>query len=466
MNTKSILIVDDEPSMRVALSESVKSCGYKVETSESGADALEKFQKGKFEVVITDMRMPGMGGMEVLRGIKKVSSGTPVIVITAYGTVNTAVEAMKEGAADFIMKPFSVEHLESLVKKVVARKNGNGKDKSGHDSKGFLSRKKPIITRNKAMLALLRLLKNVSKSKSSILIQGESGTGKELIARYIHRHSGRANMPFVAVNCAAIPHNLLESEMFGHEKGAFTGASRRKLGKFELAAGGTLLLDEISEMGIQLQAKLLRVIQESEVDRLGGSAPVPVDVRIIATTNADLKKYIEEKKFRDDLYYRLNVIPVRIPPLRERRGDVLLLCGHFLEKYSRLSGTTMPALSKEVEQILKGYGWPGNVRELENVIERAMLLSGGETILPEHLCLESEGKKSGQPTEVSLKPDALEDLTLKETEKRLIFETLEKVEGNRTRASEILGISVRTIRNKLNEYKQGSGIGDQVSGVG
>ncbi|OPX39652.1 MAG: sigma-54-dependent Fis family transcriptional regulator [Desulfobacteraceae bacterium 4484_190.3] len=471
METKKILVVDDEPSMRIALSESLKSCGYKVETSESGADALAKFQEGKFEVVITDMRMPGMGGMEVLRGIKKISSGTPVIVITAYGTVNTAVEAMKEGAADFIMKPFSVDHLESLVKKVVAEKGRKGEgglrrtqlNRSGHDSKRCLPREKTIITRDEKMLTLLELLKGVSKSKSSILIQGESGTGKELIARYIHRHSDRANMPFVGVNCAAIPGNLLESEMFGHEKGAFTGASRRRLGKFELASGGTLLLDEISEMDIQLQAKLLRVIQESEVDRLGGGAPVPVDVRIIATTNADLKKYIEEKKFRDDLYYRLNVIPVRIPPLRERRGDIVFLCEYFLEKYSRLNRTTTPALSKKVEQILEDYGWPGNVRELENVIERAVLLSGGETILPEHLYLESEGEKSGQQ---ALKSAVSEGITLKETEKRLIFETLEKVKGNRTRASEILGVSVRTIRNKLNEYKQGSGIGDQVSGVG
>ncbi|MBW2600183.1 MAG: sigma-54-dependent Fis family transcriptional regulator, partial [Deltaproteobacteria bacterium] len=376
-------------------------------------------------------------------------------------TVNTAVEAMKEGAADFIMKPFSVDHLESLVKKVVAEKDGKGKgglrraqsNQSGHGSKKCLSRGKTIITRDETTLALLKLLKSVSKSKSSILIQGESGTGKELVARHIHRHSDRANMPFVGVNCAAIPGNLLESEMFGHEKGAFTGASRRRLGKFELAAGGTLLLDEISEMDIQLQAKLLRVIQESEVDRLGGGVPVPVDVRIIATTNADLKKYVEEKKFRDDLYYRLNVIPVTIPPLRERRGDIVFLCEYFLEKYSRLSGTTTPALSKKVEQMLEGYGWPGNVRELENVIERAVLLSGGETILPEHLYLESE--KSGQPV---LKPAVSENITLKETEKRLIFETLEKVKGNRTRASEILGVSVRTIRNKLNEYKQVAGI--------
>lgn len=457
MKTKTILVVDDEPSMRVVLSESLKSCGYEVETSDSGEDALSKFQEDKFDVVITDMRMPRIGGMEVLRGIKKVSSGTPVIVITAYGTVNTAVEAMKEGASDFIMKPFSIDHLESLVKKVVAEKNGKWQGRqgsSGHDSNGCLSRGKTIITKNEQMLALLELSKSVSISKSSILIQGESGTGKELIARHIHRHSDRANMPFIGVNCAAIPHDLLESEMFGHEKGAFTGASRRRLGKFELAGGGTLLLDEISEMDIQLQAKLLRVIQESEIDRLGGGASVPVDVRIISTTNTDLKKCVEEKKFRSDLYYRLNVIPVKVPPLRERKGDIVVLCEYFLEKYSRLIGTIGPTLSKEAAEMLEAYRWPGNVRELENVIERTVLLSGGKTILPGHLYLESDGEKTGQPAEEALKSVVLKGATLKEMEKRLIFETLQNVEGNRTRASEILGVSVRTIRNKLNEYKE------------
>ena len=457
MKTKTILVVDDEPSIRVTLSESLKSCGYEVETSGNGEDALAKFQEDKFDVVITDMRMPKIGGMEVLRGIKKVSSGTPVIVITAYGTVNTAVEAMKEGAADFIMKPFSIDHLESLVKKVLAEKNGKGQGRqgsSGHDSNGCLSRDKTIITKNEQMLALLELLKSVSRSKSSVLIQGESGTGKELVARHIHRHSDRANMPFIGVNCAAIPHDLLESEMFGHEKGAFTGASRRRLGKFELAGGGTLLLDEISEMDIQLQAKLLRVIQESEIDRLGGGASVPVDVRIISTTNTDLKKCVEEKKFRSDLYYRLNVIPVKVAPLRERKGDIVVLCEYFLEKYSRLIGTIRPALSKEAAEMLESYRWPGNVRELENVIERTVLLSGGKTILPGHLYLESDGEKTGQPAEEALKSVFLKGATLKEMEKRLIFETLKNVEGNRTRASEILGVSVRTIRNKLNEYKE------------
>ncbi len=458
MKRKAILIVDDNPSMRLALSESLDSCGYTVETSDSGVDALDKFQKDKFGVVITDMRMPKLGGIEVLREIKKKSPATPVIVITGYGTVNTAVEAMKEGASDFIMKPFSVDHLESIVEKVMAESDGRGKEESHHDSKRFSSSGKMIVTRDEKMLAFLELLKGISKSKASILIQGESGTGKELIASYIHRNSTRANMPFVAVNCAAIPHNLLESEMFGYEKGAFTGASRMKPGKFEMANGGTLMLDEISEMDIWLQAKLLRVIQESEVDRLGGTGPVPVDVRIISTTNVDLKKCVEEKTFRDDLYYRLNVIPIKVPPLRERRGDVSFLCENFLEKYSKLYGTARPALSKEAAGVLERYEWPGNVRELENVIERAVLLSGGETIFPDNLCLEGE-KNSQLPDELS-RAVATEDRTLREMEKTLIFKTLEKAKGNKTRASETLGISVRTIRNKLNEYKRDEGMSE------
>lgn len=453
METQKILVVDDEFSMRLALSESLESCGYTVETSGSGAEGLEKFRQHKFDVVITDMRMPKMGGMAVLQGVKHISAATPVIVITAYGTVNTAVQAMKEGAADFLMKPFSVDHLEAMVKKVVLQKSNGAEKESKQALTAGSSCKKEIITRDPVMLDLLKLAKNISGSKSSALIQGESGTGKELVARYIHRHSDRAKMPFVAVNCAAIPHDLLESVMFGHEKGAFTGASDRRLGKFEVASGGTLLLDEISEMDVQLQAKLLRVIQESELDRLGGREAVPVDVRIIATTNADLKKNIDENRFRSDLYYRLNVIPIRIPPLRERKQDIVYLYDYFLEKYSHLNRIPVPVLSPESAERLSGYHWPGNVREMENVIERAVLLSGGKVIQPEHLCLEGEADACRQPVQGQLQRPSVENMTLKEMEKKLIFETLDEVKGNRTQASKILGVSVRTIRNKLSEYK-------------
>lgn len=447
---KHILIADDDLAMRQALAESLDSCGFEVETAENGADALAKFQKGRFEVVVTDMRMPKMTGMEVLRGIKNLSPDTPVILITAYGTVKTAVEAMKEGAAEFIMKPFSLDDLEFAVKNVLATSKGLEPERKREepDPPGM-----EIITQDQGIAAILKLLKNVASSKSTILINGESGTGKELFARYVYRHSNRKNMPFVAVNCAAIPHNLLESEMFGFEKGAFTGATQGKPGKFELAQGGTLLLDEISEMDMQLQAKLLRVIQEGEVDRLGGKAPIPLDVRIIATTNAELKKSIEEKTFREDLYYRLNVIPAKIPPLRERGNDVSLLIQYFLEKYSTINERKKPELTKEAWDLVKNYAWPGNVRELENVMERAVLISEAGKVAPEDLILEMDGLVSyGQAPRENQPSFGTEDTTLWEMEKNLIFSTLERVQGNRTKASKILGISVRTMRNKLHEY--------------
>ncbi len=450
---QQILIADDDSSMRAALSESLESCGYEVVTADNGIDALQKFREGRFEVVITDMRMPKMSGMDVLRGIKKTSPETPVILITAYGTVNTAVEAMKEGAAEFIMKPFSLDDLEFVVKNVLAATAESQGAEGGRDEENPYPARE-IITADPKIVALLELLKNVAKSKSSILIQGESGTGKELFARYVYRHSSRKHMPFVAVNCAAIPNNLLESEMFGYEKGAFTGASQRKPGKFELADGGTLLLDEISEMDMQLQAKLLRVIQECEVDRLGGRSPIPVNVRIIATSNADLKVRMEEKRFREDLYYRLNVIPVKIPPLRERRRDIPLLAEHFLKKYAHINEKGALQLSPAALALLESYPWPGNVRELENIVERAVLFSEGEAVLPEHLGLEREEGEIDVPilAPVAHSPAANPGLTLKDMERTLIFETMSRVKGNKTKASKILGISVRTMRNKLHEY--------------
>lgn len=457
-NAEKLLIVDDDSSMRMALYESLSSCGYEVETADNGADALVKFKNGQFAGVVTDMRMPKMSGMDVLRGVKRISPQTPVILITAYGTVNTAVEAMKEGASEFIMKPFSLDDLEFAVKNVLAANIQSKADKDEEDSAGAIYPHKEIITQDRKILALLDMLKSVAKSKSSILIQGESGTGKELFARFVYRHSNRRQMPFVAVNCAAIPAQLLESEMFGYEKGAFTGATVKKMGKFELADGGTLLLDEISEMDIQLQAKLLRVIQESEVDRLGGKMPVSVDVRLIATTNADLQNRIMQKTFRSDLYYRLNVIPVIVPPLRERNGDVIILAEHFIKKYSEVNEKKEPLLTSEAKTSLVAYSWPGNVRELENVIERAVLICPDGQILPSHLFAERDRTETPQimPADEVAKPrqeiDESRNNTLYEMEKNMIFDTLNKVSWNKTKASKILGISVRTMRNKLNEY--------------
>lgn len=456
-----LLIVDDDQSMRMALYESLSSCGFEVETAENGFDALAKFKEGQFAVVVTDMRMPQMSGMDVLRGVKKISPQTPVILITAYGTVNTAVEAMKEGAAEFIMKPFSLDDLEFAVKNVLAASSQANVDKEEIEVNENTYPFKEIITRDKKILATLDLLKNIARSKSSVLIQGESGTGKELFARYIYRYSNRRNMPFVAVNCAAIPTQLLESEMFGFEKGAFTGATVRKIGKFELANRGTLLLDEISEMDVQLQAKLLRVIQEAEVDRLGGKMPIPIDVRIIATTNADLQYRIAQKSFRSDLYYRINVIPIIVPPLRERNGDVILLAEHFIRKYSQVNEKKEQILTDEAKVILNTYNWPGNVRELENVIERAVLICNEPHINVEHLYLEditndSLVKKMAKAEEIKSEQKTGEETdkasTLHDMEKGMIFDTLNKVSWNKTKASKILGISVRTMRNKLHEY--------------
>ncbi|MCE5264257.1 MAG: sigma-54 dependent transcriptional regulator [Deltaproteobacteria bacterium] len=455
MKKNRILVVDDDHSMRLALSESLESCGYDIAAAENGREAVALFKNGKFDLVVTDMKMPGMTGIDVLRVVKDLAPDVPVILITAYGTVGTAVEAMKEGAAEFIMKPFSLDDLEAVVKHVL-----DSFAKKTQQKSEALDPEHRIITQDPKFLAIIEMLKNVAKSKSSILIQGESGTGKELLAKCIHHHSNRRSQPFVAVNCAAIPHNLLESEMLGYEKGAFTGASQRKLGKFELAHTGTLLLDEVSEMDVHLQAKLLRVIQESEVDRLGGSAPIPVDVRIIATTNVHLPSAIEDKTFRSDLYYRLNVIPVKIPPLRERNGDVLYLTDHFLEKFAGERELKKPPLSREAATLLKTYPFPGNVRELENVIERAVLMTNGGTITVESLCLEpAVARTVALPAEPP--PDvpapgngvpANSSKTLKDVEKSLICDTLDRVGGNKTKAAKLLGISVRTLWNKVNEY--------------
>ena len=451
MGFAPILVIDDESEMRSALSHALTRNGFSVESAASGMEALVKVKKDPFSLVITDIKMPEMSGMEVLGAVKKLAPGVPVIVITAYGSIHNAVEAMQAGAADYLLKPFSFETLNVTVKKVLDCADGNGRRQAKQTAK-VQPVIKILVTKDPKLLDILKLAKSVATSRSTILIQGESGTGKELLAAYIHENSGFKDEPYVAVNCAALPDTLAESELFGHEKGAFTGAVNRKMGKFELAKHGTVVLDEISEMSLPLQAKLLRVLQEREIDRVGGSQTVPMNARVVAISNVDLKKAISEKKFREDLYYRINVVPFTLPPLRERKGDIPLLVDHFLEKYSRLNNQEKKKISAPAMAQLVDKAWKGNIRELENSIERAVLISSEPELLPEHLFLDSVDGECRPPSSSVMSMRA--GMTVKEMEKQLITKTLEEVNDNRTHAAELLGISIRTLRNKLREYKQ------------
>ena len=447
---KNILIVDDEEGMRIALSEALTRAGFDTKSCVDGTDAVSKLKNEKFSMVITDVKMPKMDGIDVLREAKRLSPETPVVMITAYGTVDNAVEAMKEGACDYILKPFSFENLVEIVRNGLSLAEGfderHRKD-SGNGSGKKAKEKREIVTRDPEMIRLLRMAREIASSNSTVLICGESGTGKELIAHLIHDNSLRSEKSFVAVNCAAIPDNLLESELFGHEKGSFTGAAFRKYGKFELAQGGTILLDEIGEMSMMLQAKLLRVLQEFEIDRVGGKEPISVDVRVISTTNLDLKKAIREGKFREDLYYRLNVIPIKVPPLRQRKGDAEILASHSLKVYSEKNNKKIKGISREAMDDIISRSWKGNVRELQNAIERAVLLCKGDTIKKDDLILE-------ETEEGEIKEEKLRPTTIDEMERKLIFITLNEKDGNRTHAARSLGISIRTLRNKLKEYKE------------
>ena len=431
---RRILLVDDEPQMLLAMKEILLREGYEVATAASGIEAVAMSQKANkpFNLLITDLKMPRMNGLELINYFRKHYPLTRLMLVTAYGSVNSAVEAMKMGAVDYLMKPFNSEMLVDAVSKALGGTSIENENRE-------------IMTKNPNMLKIIRLASQAAATDATVLIQAESGTGKELLARYIHNASRRREGPFVAVNCAALPDNLLESELMGHEKGAFTGASAAKPGKFELANGGTILLDEIGEMAPILQAKILRVIQEKEVDRIGGAKPIPIDVRIIATTNRDLAEMVKKGEFRQDLYFRLNVIPLKIPPLRHRPDDIPLLVEYFFKKYSsHQSSSFEDFISREEIEKLQRYHWPGNVRELENVIQRAVILSQDGKFRVSYW-LEGE----------SPKPDVPEaGMSLKEMEKALILSTLEKTAGNKTQAARILQISVRTLRNKLKEMQQ------------
>ncbi len=438
-----VLIVDDDLGEVKHLSCLLRDQGHLPIATDTLKSAMNLAKRDTPGLVLVNMNGEPRPVMELIEMSLILQPQPPVIVMSRKPRLEDAVMAMKKGAYDFWVKPVSGERLSKMI--------GLFESKPHRPSRSSEGTSLDIITQDPAMVRLKAIVQKVAASNATLFIQGESGTGKELFARYIHRHSKRKEKPFVALNCAALPETLLESELFGHEKGAFTGAIKTKEGKFELANTGTLLLDEVTEIPYHLQAKLLRVLQESEVDRLGGRHPVPVDVRVLATTNLSMEEALKEKRFRKDLYYRLNVIPIKIPPLRERPGDILLLSSHLVEKYNQLHGGSVMEISGEAKKKLQNHPWPGNVRELQNVIQRAVLLAGETSLTLEHLIFDNGEAQDDSPSEMALMP-------ISEMEKKMIHKALGTVDGNRTRAAEILGISVRTLRNKLNEYRQAQGL--------
>jgi DNA-binding NtrC family response regulator len=431
----NVLIVDDEAAMRAALEANFRRRGWRVQTASGVEDAVLKFRATPAKLVVTDMRMPDGDGLQVMQGVRTCVPQTPVILLTAYGSVPDAVQAIKEGACDYLQKPVSFDQLEAAAHRFLPTAGEDGK--SGEAFAG--------VGRSAAFRMVVERAKRVAQTDADILIEAESGTGKELLARVIHQSGRRAGKPFVAVNCSAFPENLLESELFGHVRGAFTGATASKPGKFALAEGGTLLLDEIGEMPLSLQPKLLRVLQEREVDRLGDTRTMPFDVRVIATTNRCLRTLVDAGTFRADLYYRLNVVPLTIPPLRERREDIAPLAEYFLRKHEPKNQAGVFRMAPTFVEQLEMQDWMGNVRELENAMRRTLALATG-TVLG-MLQMSGEGS-AAESKRTEVKPG----VTLQEMERQLLERTLESTGGNRTRAAELMGVSLRTVRNKIREY--------------
>ncbi|MGA2744890.1 MAG: sigma-54 dependent transcriptional regulator [Candidatus Sulfotelmatobacter sp.] len=441
---KSVLIVDDEPGILMALRTNFQRDGWLVDVAAGSTEALRKFKLQRFPLVVTDVRMPDGDGLNLMHTVRASSPSTAVIVLTAFGNVPEAVQAMRGGACDYLTKPVSFEELQSAVERVMrqaASPSGNAVSSGA------------IVGTAPNLLRALERARHAARTAADVLIEAESGTGKELFARYIHENSERRARPFIAVNCAAVPENLLESELFGHVRGAFTGATASKAGKFELAEGGTLLLDEIGEMPLHLQPKLLRVLQEREVERLGNTRSTPVDIRIIATTNVSLPVMVEQGKFRADLYYRLNVIPLALPPLRERREDIPVLAEFFVRKFAGEAGRAIPALHPEFIRGLQAHSWPGNVREFSNFMRRLVTLNESDEIGPESLKTElSAAIYSNALPAASPAPSLRAGTSMREVERHLLEATLQSTGGNRTRTAEILGVSLRTIRNKIREH--------------
>ncbi len=444
MKTLPILIVEDDKDLREALCDTLGLAGYEVLDAADGPAALAILGRRRVGLVVTDVQMHPMDGHTLLREIKSAHPGVPVLLMTAYGMIDKAVEAMRAGACTYLTKPFEPDQLlGEVVRYMLSAYPADGSEMQTEDPR---------------MSELLALAQKVAATNATVMITGESGCGKEVMARFIHRHSPRANEPFVAINCAAIPENLLEATLFGYEKGAFTGAGQAHAGKFEQAQGGTLLLDEISEMPLPLQAKLLRVLQEREVERVGGNKTIPLDIRIVATSNREMADVVARGDFREDLYYRLNVFPLELPPLRERRADIVPLARHLADRLGAAIGRPGIGLSPATAVQLTQYAWPGNIRELENVIQRALILSPGEVLEAEYLLLPKSGLSFSRRQEL---PVAGGTVDMKTLERAHILETLALANGSRKLAAEKLGMSERTLRYKLQQYREEDGGGGQ-----
>jgi len=447
----SILVIDDKDSMRTMLSQTLLEEGYQVDVVEGGKKALDLARLKNYDLAVTDLKMPDMDGLQVLSGLKEIDGDISVIIMTAYGTVESAVDAMKKGAFDFITKPFEPDHLTVIIERALENRRLIAENSLLREELAQNLGFSEIIGQNEKMKEVSRLIQKVAASDTSVLILGESGTGKELFARAIHNLSPRRDKPYVAITCAAIPHELLENELFGSEKGAYTSSVSRKMGKFEIAEGGTVFLDEIGDMDISLQAKLLRVLQQKSFERLGGTKAVSVNVRVNAATNMDLNEMIKRKQFREDLYYRLSVFPITIPPLRERSDDIRPLAEYFVNKYCREMKKQLKSLSKEALALLERYNWPGNVRELENSTERAIILAEGKKITPDHLAI-----RLPSTGEIRLREGAgLKEIgahAQMQAERAAILRILSQVRGNKRKCAEILKIDYTTLFDKIKKY--------------
>ena len=451
----TILIVEDEPKMLRLLELNLADDGYTTRTAGTAENGLKILASDKIDLVLSDVKLPGMNGLEFLQAVKRANAAVPVVMMTAYGTVETAVEAMKDGASDFVLKPFSIEEIKLIVRKELEVRRLHEENRQLREALGQRYQFDNIVANSHRMQEVLATVEQVAPTNATVLLGGESGVGKDMIARAIHQHSRRVNGPFIKINCTAIPENLLESELFGFEKGAFTGAVAAKPGKFELADKGTIFLDEIGDMPGTLQVKLLRVLQEREFERLGGTRTIKVDVRVVAATNQDLRAALEQGTFREDLYYRLNVVPISIPPLREHKEDIPYLVDHFIARFAESSGKNIKGIAPEGLKLLVDFHWPGNVRELENIIERAVVMASGTRIETGDIRLDvaTRGGNAAAPAvgENSATMFLPGGMTLEQFEDKLIRDALQRAGGNKSQAARLLGLSRNALRYRLSK---------------